>query len=448
MTGKVTLPGSPLPAAAQATLFVADPVRFLRGNRRRYGPNFRLKMPTIGDVGYLSDPETIKQVFTGGADLFHAGEGNAMLRPLLGRNSLLLLDEDEHLAHRRMLLPPFHGDAVRRYAETVREVTAAEVDSWPDGEPLEMRERMQRITLDVIMRAVIGVTDAERAGELGGLLRRLLDITAWDMALCSGWPTAADSRIGRRLPQLRALARVDELLFDEIARRRRDEARREDVLSLLIAARDQDGRALSDQELRDELMTLLVAGHETTATGLAWAFERLVRHPDVLARVHDSLGDDAYLDAVCKETLRVRPVIPDVARRVTRSIDLAGGGRVEAGGTVWPAIMLTHRSLPGDAGAFRPERFLDSRPGTYTWLPFGGGPRRCVGAAFALMEMREVLRSVLERVDVAAVEPASESARLRHVTLVPSEGGLVRVSARATVATASPAMSTALATHH
>jgi cytochrome P450 family 135 len=446
MAGKVSLPGSPLPAPLQAALFVADAPRFLRGNRRRYGPNFRLKMPIIGDVAYLSDPAAIKQVFTGGSDLFHAGEGNVMLRPLLGRHSLLLLDEDEHLAHRRMLLPPFHGDRVRRYAETVRALAAAEVETWPRGEALAMHPRMQRITLGVIMRAVIGVRDDERAAELGRLLQRLLgDMTAWDMVLFSAWPGAADSRIGRRLPQLRMLARVDELIYEEIARHRAEPG--DDVLSVLIAARDEDGRGLDDTELRDELVTLLVAGHETTATGLAWCFEALVRHPDVLRRVRDDPADDAYLDAVCKETLRVRPVVPDVARRVTRTIEL-GGGRVEAGATVWPAILLTHLHAYDDALAFRPERFLDTRPGTYTWLPFGGGPRRCVGAAFALMEMREVLRTVLEHVDVEAVERAPERARIRHVTLVPAKGGLVRVRTRATAQTDSASMSSALATHH
>jgi cytochrome P450 family 135 len=432
MSGKVTLPGSPFPAPVQAALFVADPVRFLKGSRRRYGPNFRLKMPVIGDVAYLSDPAAIKQVFTGGTEDFHAGEGNVMLRPLLGRHSLLLLDEEEHLAHRRMLLPPFHGDAVRRYADTVRALTAAEVETWRDGESFPTQPRMQRVTLGVIMRAVVGVRDDDRAAELAPLLQRLLgDVTAWDMVIFSAWPNAADSRIGRRLPQLRALARVDELLYDEIARHRAEPG--EDVLSLLIAARDEDGRGMSDEELRDELVTLLVAGHETTASELAWAFERLSRSPPVLARLReeiDAADGDAYLTATIQETLRRRPVLPNAAPRlVKREIEI-GGWTYPPGACLVAHTYLIHHDpeIYPDPYAFRPERFLDEAPGTYTWTPFGGGRRRCLGASFATLEMKIVLRAVLATAGLGAAGNGAEPSRRRSITLSPGEGAATILS--------------------
>jgi cytochrome P450 len=430
---KVDLPGPPLPAAAQALAFYARPIGFVEACRRRYGACFRLDLPPFGETAYVADPDVIKAVFTGGADLYRAGEANWVLRALLGKRSVLVLDGEEHLEQRRMLLPPFHGDAVRRYAETVREVAAAEVAAWPLREPFAARPRMQAVTLEVIMRAVIGLSDDERLAELRRLLPRLLDIGAGDLVLLTTWPGFADTRLAQHVGPIGMRRKLDAILDEEIADRRATGGG-DDILSLLVAARDEDGNAMTDEELRDEIMTLLVAGHETTATALAWAFERLSRHPGVLARVDQEIdaGDpDEYLDAVCKETLRVRPVIQDVMRRVTRPVEL-GGGRIEEGAMVMPAIALAHLD-PGnydDPEAFRPERFLGVKPGTYTWLPFGGGPRRCVGAAFALMEMRVVLRAVLERIRLAPTRSPGELPRIKHVTLVPHRGARIAVAER------------------
>ena len=425
----VQLPGPRLPQLAQSLLFFWRPVEFVERARRRFGPSFRLHIAPFGEIAYVSDPEVIKQVFTGPSDVYHAGEGNWILRPILGAHSVLVLDDEAHLRQRRLLLPPFHGDAVRRYREVVREVTEAEVASWPVGEPVRMRERMQRITLEVIMRAVIGVRDADRAAALRRLLPRLVDIRTRDIVLFAAAPRLFESRFGRRLGPLRLAARVDELLYREIRSRREEGEERGDILSLLVAARDEEGQGLSDEELRDQLVTLLLAGHETTATGLAWTFERLVRHPHVLARLRRELDEGStedYLEAVCREALRVRPVIMDVARKLTRPVELAGG-RLEAGAYVMPSIALSHLAPETyeEPHAFRPERFLDSKPGTYTWLPFGGGPRRCVGGAFALMEMKEVLRTTLERVELAESRWKPERPRVKHVTLVPARGARV-----------------------
>jgi cytochrome P450 len=430
---KVHLPGPRLPAAVQALAFYVRPVEFVEAARRRHGSCFRLDLPPFGELAYIADPDEIKAIFTGGADLYRAGEANWSLRPLLGDRSVLLLDGDEHLKQRRMLLPPFHGDAVRGYADTVRAVTAAEVDTWPLREPFAARAATQRITLEVIMRAVLGLRDEERLAELRRLLARLLDIRGIDLAVFTIWPGFADTRAARHVRPYSLRRRLDAVLDQEIADRRAGNTG-DDILSLLVAARDDDGNALTDQELRDELTTLLVAGHETTATGLAWAFERLSRHPRVLARLYDEIdgGDpDDYVGAVCTETLRVRPVIQDVMRVVTRPVEI-GGGRVDAGAMVLPAIELAHLdpATYDDPHAFRPERFVGVKPGTYTWLPFGGGPRRCVGAAFALMEMKTVLTTVLERVRLATTDAPGERQRVKHVTLVPHRGGRVAVAER------------------
>ena len=429
---KVALPGPPLPGLVQAAWFYARPISFVRAMHRRYGANFRIVLPPFGETAYVGDPEAIKAVFTGG-DAFRAGEANWILRPLLGRRSVLVLDGDDHLTQRRMLLPAFHGDAIRNYAVTVAEVAEAEVARWPRREPFTARPRMQAITLEVIMRAVIGLRDPERMATLRKMLVRLVDVRDLDVAMFALWPDIATSRIGRRLSPYSVRRQVDVMLDEEIADRR---ARGDgtDVLSLLVAARDEDGRALTDQELRDEIITLLVAGHETTATALAWTLERLSRHPDVLARAvaeADAGESDDYLDAVCKETLRVRPVIQDVMRVVKQPVEL-GGARIEPGALAMPAIAVAHMdeaNYPG-AEAFRPERFLDQKPGTYTWLPFGGGTRRCIGASFALMEMKTVLRSVLRNVELATTRAPGERQRIKHVTLVPHRGARIAVAER------------------
>jgi cytochrome P450 family 135 len=356
---------------------------------------------------------------------------------VLGPHSVLVLDGSEHVQARRLMLPPFHGDAVRAYAERVADVAVEEVEQWPVGVPMALRPRMQAIALQVILRAVIGVRDERRFAQLRALLPQLLSFNVIEMWLVWMFPKVLDTALARRHPFTRVRPEVDRLLFEEIAEHRADPEGRDDVLAMLVAARDGDGQALNDQMLRDQLVTLLLAGHETTATGLAWAFERLLRHPDVLRRLTDEIDagrEDAYLTAVVNETLRVRPVIDGVWRKLTAPA-VIGGRRLPAGTTVMPSIALVQLShLYPDAHAFRPERFLDAPPPSYSLIPFGGGTRRCIGASFATMEMKAVLRTVLARVELLAADPKPEATRVQHVTLVPDRGARAVVVGRRTVA--------------
>jgi cytochrome P450 len=416
-------PGPQFPALVQSALFSARPVQFLDACRRRYGDVFSLRIVPFGRLTYLADPAACKEVFTGDTAVFRAGAANQFMRPTLGPASLLLLDEDEHLRTRKLMLPSFHGDAVKRYAAVMAEIAAAEVDRWPVGRTFAVRPSMQRITLEVIMRAVFGIDDPARLERLRGLLTEMMDQNPAYL-----WFEWMRVDLGPRSPYgrfLRLRDRVDAILFDEIASRRRNGSveERVDVLSLLA----QSG--LSDGELRDELMTLLLAGHETTATGLAWACERLVRHPEALERARE---DDAYLDATVKEVLRVRPVVLDVARVVSAPAQVAGFD-IDADTMIVPAIATVQRAdgVWPDPDAFSPERFLDGSPPAYGWIPFGGGVRRCIGAAFAQLEMKVVLRTVLDRAELAAPSGRGpEAQRLRHVTLVPARGGEVLVPAK------------------
>jgi cytochrome P450 len=417
-------PGPRLPAVVQTALFSARPVAFLDACRRRYGPVFTLDIVPFGRLAYLADPQACKEVFTGDPAVFRAGEANQFMAPTLGRASLLLLDGADHLRTRKLMLPSFHGEAVKRYAQVMADIAAAEIDHWPTGTPFPVRPSMQRITLEVILRAVFGIEDAERLQRLRALLT---DLTEQNPAYL--WFEWSRVDLGPRSPfgrYLRVRDRVDAMLFDEIARRRRDAATedRVDVLSLLLRS------GLRDGELRDELMTLLLAGHETTATGLAWACERLVRHPEAMRKARQA--DDAYLEAAIKEVLRVRPVVLDVARVVGAPAQVAGFD-LEPGTMVVPAITTVQRAgdLWPDPEAFRPERFLDGSPAPYSWIPFGGGVRRCLGAAFAQLEMKVVLRTVLDRAEPSAPpDTAPEAQRLRHVTLVPARGGEVLLPAQ------------------
>jgi cytochrome P450 family 135 len=426
-------PGPRGPALFQSLRLLLQPIDFLERCLRRYGDVFTLKFIGMGDLVYVADTETVKQIFTGDPRVFHAGEANEVMEPVLGSRSVLLLDGDEHLRERRLLLPPFHGERVRRYRELVAEIAAREVERWPRGRPFSLRPRMQTITLEVILRAVFGIQEAERLDRLRALLPKMLDhgtIVVWmpflrrDLGPGSPW---------RRFERVRA--EVDGLLFDEIRRRRGiDLAERDDVLSMLLQARGDDGSPMGDRELRDELMTLLLAGHETTATGLAWAFERLARNPRVMRRLEEALGeeDDAYLDAVAKETLRARPVVYDVARRLAAPVTIKGW-KLPAGAYVVPSITAIHllQGIYDRAEEFRPERFLDAQVSdSYAWIPFGGGRRRCIGAAFATMEMKAVLREVLARVEVRAPDPKPERLRLHNVTLVPAKGARVIIEDR------------------
>jgi cytochrome P450 len=413
----------------QAIRVTAQPYGFMAARWRRYGDVFRSHFPIFGRVVYVADPADIKRVFAGDPATFHAGEANAMaLGDALGENSLLTLDEDRHMSQRKLLLPAFHGESVRRYAEVMAEETAREVERWPVGREFALRPRMQAITLEVILRAVFGVRDDERMNLLRTRIPRLAETTS-----VLSWLPIMERDLGGLSPAARfrkALAAVDELIYAEIAERREQEPG-EDVLSLLLAARHEDGTPMSDVELRDELMTLLTAGHETTATGLSWTFERLLRTPRVLQDLLGSLDDDEYLDAVVKESLRVRPVIVDVARVLKEPIVL-GGYQLPAGILVLPGIAAVHMrpDLYPEPHEFRPERFLDGGAESYAWIPFGGGVRRCIGASFAQVEMRIVMREVLKRVTLRAASPRPERAKVRHVTVVPARGCRVIVAER------------------
>jgi cytochrome P450 family 135 len=425
----------------QAVLLMRHWPRFVSACRRRYGNVFALRVASVGTMVYLSDPDEIKKVFAGDPAIFHAGEANAMLRGLLGDSSVLVVDDDVHRERRRLMLPPFHRDAVARQTEVMAEIAAANVAGWPVGESFAVAPKMSEITLEVILRTVIGASDPARLAALRTVIPPLLQVTSWTtVALVK--PEFQQRRPWRKLRQ--RIEDADRLLYAEIAERRVDPsvAERTDVLAMLVRATDEDGRPMTDRELRDQLMTLLLAGHDTTATALSWALERLTRHPAVLEKASQAAdsGDDEYLDAVCKETLRIRPVVFDVGRVLQQPVELAGY-RLPAGVMVVPGIGLVHgdsRVYP-DADRFDPDRMVGASLTPTTWLPFGGGNRRCLGATFAMVEMRVVLREILRRVSLEAVAAAGERQRVKHVILVPHRGARVRVrAARPVGAVAAP----------
>lgn len=416
-------PGPRMPRALQTAIWSRRAQWMLEQSRARFGRVFSLRIAYEGDWVIVSDPELVKQVFTGDPRVFHAGEGNQILRPILGENSLLVLDEKPHISQRRLLLPPFHGERMQAYGEKMAEIAAREIESWPTGVPYRLRPRMQAITLEIILETVFGVHGGERMAELRGALREFLDLTT-DPRLLAPVLLVGPERI-RRIPAFRRrVERVDGLIHRELAERRgaADLAERDDVLSLMLAARHEDGSPMSDAELRDELLTLLVAGHETTATALSWALERLTRHPLKLERLRDETlaGEEAYLTATIQETLRLRPVIVIVLRRLTEPVEI-GGYELPAGASVVPSIHLVHRDpeIYPEPERFLPERFLDDPPGTYTWIPFGGGVRRCLGAAFAQFEMQVVLRELVRRHQILPADPAPERPFRRAITETP-----------------------------
>lgn len=421
-------PRSRAPALLQALRYARDPLGFLIRHQRRYGDIFTLSFPYFGRLVYVADPALVKELFTGSPERFHAGEANAtVLEPALGPNSVLTLDETPHMRQRKLLLPPFHGEQIRRYGDLIREITLGEMEGWPTGEPFALRPHTQRITLAVIMRAVFGVHDESRLARFAALIETFSDRVSAVLAF-----PMLRRNLGRWSPWprfLRAREALDAFIYEEIALRRAEieagENGHDDVLSLLLAAEHDDGSPMSDEELRDELVTVLGAGHETTATGLAWAMERLLRTPRALAKLRESLAaeEDDYLDATVKETLRARPVIVDVARKLTAPAGI-GGYELPAGTFVMAAIAALHyrEDLFPDPEEFRPERFLDGKADNYAWIPFGGGVRRCIGAAFAEYEMRIVLRTILERADLRAPEPRPERVKVRNITLAPARG--------------------------
>ncbi|HZS21321.1 MAG TPA: cytochrome P450 [Pseudonocardiaceae bacterium] len=438
-------PGPPLPAAIQAGLIWLDPIRFVDTCHRRYGDVFAIRIPVIGTLVFLANPEHIRMVARGDPAIFHAGEAAAPLAQVVGRHSLLVIDDDKHRRSRSLMLPAFHGDAVRRQIAEMIAITAEEVARWPVGEPFPLYPRMQRLTLEVILRTVIGVHDRHRLAALRAALPPMMEIGS-PVELIP--PPEALLRFGmwRRRAQRRAAA--VELLNDEIHRCRADPQleQRTDALAMLVRSGSSTasaGEPMPDDELVDQLVTLLLAGHDTTATALSWAFERLTRHPELLARTAHAAadGDEAWLDAVCRESLRIRPVVFEFGRKLTADLQL-GGYHLPAGVILAPSINLVQHSSRyyPDPDSFQPQRFLGQRPDPAVWLPFGGGVRRCLGATFAQVEMRTVLREILLRVELAATTAPDEPVRARHVTMVPRQGAVVTVRRRiaaARLATAS-----------
>ena len=423
-------PGPRLPRILQTFGFMLAGPRFLEACRRRYGNV--VTFSTVFDQGFvmLFDPAGVKELFQGPHEQLRAGEANAMLGPVVGERSVLLLDGTEHMRHRRLMLPPFHGRRMHAFAEAMQRSADVEIDSWPIGESFAVLPSMQTLTLRVIVQAVFGYEPGAEEEELRRRLRAMVAPLARprSMALLAALPML----LGReaRMNDAFAAARraVDEVLFPEIARRRAlgDAALSEsdDVFSALLLAQDEDDRRLSDAEVRDELVTLLLAGHETTATGLAWCLDLLLHAPPVLGRARER--DERYLDAVVKESLRIRPVIPGVGRVVRGDPFRVGGYTIPPGVEINPSIRVIHRreDLYPQAGEFRPERFLvEDPPDTYTWIPFGGGTRRCLGASFALIEMRIVLARVLERAGtLRAADPKPAKTQFRAITLAPRDG--------------------------
>ncbi len=417
-------PGPRMPRALQAVGWTQRPLPWLERCQQRYGDTFTLRILHWGDWVLLCDPDDVKKVFTAG-DAVGVDVANPMLGPVLGPRSVMLLEEPEHMTRRKLMLPAFHGKSIETDGEMMVEVARREISRWPVGEPFPLWPRMQEITQEVVMHAVFGPDAERRLGRLRELLRKL---TVWmneprNLTLLA---TLGPSWIVRSRQFRRAMEPVEDAVMEEVRRRRAEGEVRQDVVSMLVAARYEDGSPMSEQDLRDELLTLLTDG--PTSTSLAWTFERLLRNPDKLELAREDVreGDGTYLDAVIKETLRLCPPVPVVVRHLLEPMNL-GGYELPAGTTVAPCIHVIHRSEKyyPQAKRFLPERFVGRQPGTYTWIPFGGGTRRCLAASYAELEMKRVLRTVFNEVDLRPVETRSERMRKSAISFAPDRRGLV-----------------------
>ncbi len=404
--------------------FTVDPEGFFWSAYRRYGDIFKLRILGQEWVA-IAHPEAVKEVFSHGPEQLNSGEANEALSPVLGARNLLLLDGEEHLHRRRIVLPSFHGERMRAYEQTIRAAAARQIEQWPLGEPVAALARMQALTFGVIMRCVFGVQDGERVGELGEALRGMVSWVT-DTRRVLFFFIVGPERLDRVPAFRRQVARVDREILAEIARRRAlpDLEEREDILSMLVQATDEDGEHLSDAELRDELMTLLIAGHETTATLLSWAIHDLARDQGAQRRLATEGG--AFCDAVVSEELRLHPPTGGLARRLREPLTI-GGYALPAGTDLVPVTLLVHRraDLYEDPWTFKPERFLDSRPPAGGWFPFGGSVRRCIGASFAQFEAKIVLEELTKALQLSPVESRPERTSRRAIVLVPSKGAKV-----------------------
>ena len=432
-------PGPSAPALVQGLAMWTRPLASLERARARYGKRFTVRFPFTPPFVILTEPDQIKEIYTAPPDVLHPGEGARVLEPLVGRKSVILLDGDAHMEQRKLILPAFHGERMERLIGLVTRVTQEEVRGW-GGDEISLHPRLGALTLEIILRAVFGLDPGPR---LEALRESLTDLLAYGESPLTIIPGPEDR--DRLEQQLRWLNRagplkgflttrdqVDRLIFEQIEERRGEDTDRDDVLAMLLAARHEDGSPMTDQELRDELMTLLVAGHETTASALAWAFERLSREPSVLARLTGEVrdaGEEDYLLATIQETLRRRPVLPNTAPRMVKQPVTVGGWNYPVGVALVANAYLLHHDpdVYPDPYAFRPERFVGEKPGTYTWIPFGGGRRRCIGMSFAMLEMKIVIRELLRAYELQASGDGPEVARRRNISIRPARGSRVRL---------------------
>jgi cytochrome P450 family 135 len=429
-------PGPRAPAVVQTLAWAVAPTWVMDRCAGRLGEAFTLTFAPSGmKLVVISDPEAVKTVFTAPPEVAPSGAGNSPVAPVMGPSSVIVLTGPEHLRQRKLLLPPFHGERMREYEDVIVDATRRDMAQWPLGRPMRLQERTRKITLEVILRAVFGV-EAEQMEALRRAIGDLMEPINAVAVVRAALRRPSMERPGGAFGQ--ALDRLDAVIYAELERRRGQEdlAERRDILSLLMQARDEDGQAMSDEELRDELVTLLLAGHETTATSVAWAVERLVRHPDKLRRLVQEIdaeedgGGGEYMTAVVQETLRVRPVVPIVVRVLQEQLRV-GPNVLPAGTRVVPSIYLTNRNgrVYDQPTEFRPERFLGGAPETFSWIPFGGGIRRCIGASFALLEMKLILRTVLRELQpslpAGRMWRGGEWTKRRAITLVPAAGARV-----------------------
>jgi cytochrome P450 len=434
-------PGPPLPAAVQMAGFWTRPLAFLERCRARYGKRFTIRLPATPPFVMLTDPDEVKQVFTAPPDVLRPGQGARVLEPVVGSNSVILLDEGAHMEQRKLMLPAFHGERMERLTGLMEEVAAAEVAALPRETPVALHPRMQDLTLKVILRAVFGLDPGARFDALRERLQAMLAFGDRPISLMPPKPDSLLARTAERVGPFAQFVRiqeeVDEIIFALIAERRDGGAGGDDVLAMLLEARHEDGSPMSEQEIRDELLTLLVAGHETSASSLAWTFSRLVHERPVLERLVEEIdaGEDAYVTATIQETLRARPVLPNVAPRLVAKPIEVGDWSYQPGCSLVANAYLIHHDpdIYPDPYSFRPERFLDEPPGTYTWIPFGGGRRRCLGSSFAMLEMKVVLRTLLGVCEVSAAGDELEVAQRRNITVRPGRGARVVLGARSRV---------------
>jgi len=426
--GEAALPPGPRsPGLWQMSRWFRDPVKFMESNHERYGSIYSVRLGALKRCAFIADPVAAWEVLSGDPATFRMGPTNKLFRPVLGEKSLFLLDGEEHKHHRRLMAPAFHRQSVRGFAALIEEIAAREMAAWPVGEPFPLQVPMRRVTTESIVRIVVGVCAPDRDAEIRRLVPEMLEIAENPLALMPQFQRELGGRspFGRVMRVTRA---IDRLLFDEIGLRRqlRADERGADVLSALTEAAPHEPGFLTDREVRDEMLTLLIAGHETTANALSWAFERLLRHPDVLERLVSDLDDDTYLDAVVRETLRQRPILPITARRLTEPRTF-GGFIFPAGWTLMPCIYLIHRDpdVFPDPERFSPDRFLgDAWPSSRVWLPFGGGSRHCIGSHLALLTIKSVLRTVLSRARLETDADPEPIVR-NNMTLAPGRGATV-----------------------